>query len=356
VTVPTSERVMQRARAAPDSGEPATVDRGELVSVVVPARNEEQSIGATLAALRAQDHRNLQIIVVDGGSTDRTADVVREHMREDPRVELVPNPRQTIPCALNLGLAQARGRWLVRMDAHSTVDPGYVGAAVTRLREGRWGGVGGRKDGIGTTPAGRAIAAALGSRFGVGGSLYHHGMSEQETDHIPFGAYPTDVVRRLGGWDERLLANEDFEFDHRLRRSGATLLFDPGLTISWRSKQSLGELYRQYLRYGRGKVDVVRLHPGSLRARHLLPPVLVPYLAAAAVTGLRRPGRAAAMVAPYAVALAMASAHTARSLDQTRARAYVPGAFLAMHIGWGLGVWSRALALAPELLRERTTR
>jgi hypothetical protein len=212
--------------------------------------------------------------------------------------------------------------------------------------------VGGRKDGTGTTPAGRAIAAALGSRFGVGGSVYHHGTEEQEVDHIPFGAYPVDVVRRLGGWDERLVANEDFEFDHRLRGTGATLLFDPQLTIAWQSKQSLGELYRQYLRYGRGKLDVARLHPGSLRPRHLVPPLLVPWLAAAAAIAPRRPVLAAAMVVPYAGGLAAASVRTARRLDEPRARILVPGAFLAMHVGWGVGVWSRAL----DVVRGRAAR
>ncbi len=315
----------------------------ELVSVIVPARNEERSIGAALDSLRAQDYRNLQIIVVDGGSTDDTVGIVEKHRAEDPRVELLHNPRQIIPAALNIALAAARGRWLVRMDAHSTVGPEYVGAAVARLREGRWGGVGGRKDGVGTTPAGRAIAVALGSRFGVGGSLYHHGVVEQEVDHIPFGAYRTELVRELGGWDERLVANEDFEFDHRLRAGGAALLFDPALRIDWQSKQSLRELYAQYHRYGKGKLDVALLHPGSLRLRHLLPPLLVPWLAAAAVVAPRRPGLAAAMVAPYAGALAAASARAAGRLDDPRAQRLVPGAFLAMHVGWGLGFWSRAL-------------
>src|SRR3954451_14229538 len=97
VTVPTSDQVTQRTRPAPGAGAPVTGDRDELGSVVVPARNEGRTIGATLAALRSQDYRTLQIIVVDGGSTDRTVDVVHQHAREDPRVELVPNPRQAIP-------------------------------------------------------------------------------------------------------------------------------------------------------------------------------------------------------------------------------------------------------------------
>jgi succinoglycan biosynthesis protein ExoA len=318
---------------------------GELVSVIVPARDEEESIGATLSALRRQDHRALQIIVVDGGSTDGTVAVVHRHMAEDPRIELLPNPRQVIPAALNIALAAARGRWVVRMDAHSTVDEEYVGAAVTRLREGCWGGVGGRKDGVGTTPAGRAIAAALGSRFGVGGSLYHYGTTEQPVDHIPFGAYPTELLRRCGGWDERLVANEDFELDYRLRRSGAVLLFDPRLRISWKSRQTVRSLYQQYRRYGAGKVDVARLHPTSLRLRHLVPPLLVPYLVTGIAIAARRPRLGGALLAPYAAALTVASIGAARTLEDPASRSYVPGAFLAMHVGWGVGVWARIVQL-----------
>jgi succinoglycan biosynthesis protein ExoA len=324
----------------------------DLVTVVVPARDEERSIGATLDALRRQRHADLQILVVDGGSADGTVAVVERHMAEDPRIELLDNPRQTIPAALNIALAAARGRWLVRMDAHSTVDETYVGTAVARLREGRWGGVGGRKDGSGTTPAGQAIAAALGSRFGVGGSLYHYGTQEQQVDHIPFGAYPTELVRRLDGWDERLVANEDFEFDYRVRRSGAPLLFDPRLRISWQSRQTVGSLYRQYRRYGRAKVDVARLHPDSLRLRHLAPPLLVPYLATAVAVAARRPALGTAMLAPYAAGLTVASVRGARTLDDPAARAHLPAAFLAMHVGWGLGVWSRA----AQLLRDAWAR
>ena len=313
----------------------------ELVTLVIPARNEERFLGACLASVRAQDHPNLQIVVVNGASSDSTVAVVQAHMREDPRVELVHIERPNIPASLNLGVSVARAHWLVRVDAHSTIPENYVSIAVARLREGRWGGVGGRKDGVGRTAAGRAIAVAMASRLGVGNSTYHFGTQAVEVDHLPFGAYPVAVVREAGGWDERLTANEDFEFDYRLRRSGRRLLFDPRMVIHWHCRQSIPDLFRQYRRYGRGKVDVAVLHPASLSPRHLAPPVFVLYLAVAAIAAAtRRPLQAQAMLAPYAVAVLLESVRLSRRLEHPGEQIRVPGAIAAMHVGWGLGVWS----------------
>lgn len=335
---------------------PMPPEANQLVTVVIPAYNEECFIDACLDAVRAQSYRDLQIVVIDGGSTDDTVSVVKRHQAEDERIELLHNPRRTITTSLNLALAHARGRWLVRVDAHSTVGPAYIRLVVARLREARWGGVGGRKDGAGITPAGRAIAAAMASPFGVGGSTYHHGTKTREVDHIPFGAYPVELVRSLGGWDERLVANEDFEFDHRLRQAGLALLFDPQIVINWRCRQSIRDLYRQYWRYGSGKVDVAFLHPESLRPRHVLVPAFAAYAAIAGVIALRRPRWSLMMIAPYALGLSVASVWTARSLDSAADRIRVAPAFLAMHLGWGGGFWSRLLTAAVDHIGQACRR
>ena len=311
--------------------------------MVVPARNEERFIDDCLHSVLSQTYSNLEVIVVDGASTDATPSLVRAHIGHDPRVLLLENPAGTIPKSLNLAAGAARGRWLVRVDAHSMVQPDYVSRAVQHLRTGRWGGVGGRKDGVGVTPAGRAIAAAMASRFAVGNSVYHRGKRVQTVDHVPFGAYPVALVRGLGGWDERLLANEDFEFDHRLRRAGHQLLFDPALLIRWSCRQSIGDLFRQYRRYGRAKVAVLTLHPDSARPRHLAIPAFVLYAVAAAIGAVARPRLAAKLIAPYAIGVAAASAATASKVDR-EARPFVPAAFAAMHFGWGLGFWEGVAA------------
>ena len=162
----------------------------ELITVVVPAKDEEDAIVACLDSIRAQDWSNLQIVVIDGDSSDATPQLVEAVGRQDPRIELLHNPRGIIPVSMNIGLRGARGRYLVRVDAHAEIPPGYVRRAARHLQTGQWGGVGGRKVGIGRTPAGRSIAAAMESPFGVGGSYYHYGTQQRVLDHIPFRLLP----------------------------------------------------------------------------------------------------------------------------------------------------------------------
>lgn len=319
----------------------------DLVTVVIPARDEEAAIAACLDSVLAQTYRRLEVLVVDGASTDRTADIVRARAARDDRVILVPNPAAIIPRALNLAAAVARGRWIVRVDAHAAIPPDYVECVVAHLATGRWGGVGGRKNGVGRTPAGRAVAAAMASRFGVGGSVYHWGTEPRPVDHIPFGAYPTALVRELGGWDERLNVNEDVEFDFRVRRAGYELLFDPSLVIAWECRQSVRDLARQYWRYGRGKARAIRVQPGTASPRHLAAPALCAWLVGATVAARRAPWAATAAVAPYAAALLAASAATGRRLDADSVP-YVPAAFAAMHLSWGLGLWRGLFDPLPE--------
>lgn len=333
-----------RPSGAADTGAPPAV------TVVIPARNEQDAIASCLASVTAQTFRDVEFLVVDGASEDATRAIVDEWRARDPRIRLIDNPDRRIPAALNRALQAARGRWLVRVDAHAQIPVDYIARVVAHLETERWGGVGGRKDGVGRTPAGVAIAAAMASRF-AGGSTYHHGTESTTVGHIPFGAYPVALARELGGWDERLLVNQDYEFDYRLGQAGHELLFDPELRIDWESRQSLPAVFRQYRRYGAGKVDVLAIHPGSLEIRHLAAPALIGLLVLALAVAIVSRRLAAMLLAPYGLAVAAGTATTIGEVSGWRARAAVPGAFAAMHIGYGLGFWQAALAL----LRARPT-
>ncbi|MFI9381733.1 glycosyltransferase [Kutzneria sp. NPDC052558] len=112
----------------------APLDKGK-VSVVIPVRDEESTIDGCLASLRTQRHSDLEIVVVDDASTDRTVEIVRQHVAEDPRVRLVrtdgPPPGWAGKVhAMYRGVAETSGEWLLFVDSDTESAPDLVGKLV----------------------------------------------------------------------------------------------------------------------------------------------------------------------------------------------------------------------------------
>ncbi len=325
-----------------------------LVSVLMPVRNEAASVARAVASVLQQTHQALEVLVVDALSTDETRRIVEGIA--DPRVRLLHNPGISIPCGLNVGLRDARGQFVARVDAHARVNAEYLDLALAHLAaDPGLAAVGGRRLTEATTPVGRTIGLALSSPFGVGDSINHYATQPQRTDHASFGVYRTDVARGVGGWDENLPANEDVDFDFRILEHGFGILYEPAMEIHWQVRETLPDLAHQYQRYGRGKGAMVRKNgPSAIRLRHLAPPALVADLALAGLAAVTRHPRAAlALTAPYAALLAYATASTrsaARSADATLAA--FPAALATMHLSWGIGflegLAGRAAALGSQ--------
>jgi glycosyltransferase involved in cell wall biosynthesis len=327
----------------------ARPERKPLVSVVVPARNEAQSIRECLATIARQTYGHLEIIVVDGCSDDETPHLVSSAIQGDARIRLVSNPERVTPAALNRGLAEARGEFLIRIDAHAYPEPDYVERIVSHLLTGEYAGVGGRKVAVGGSSAtSRVIAAALGSRFGVGGSEYHYASRATLTDHIPFGAYRTAFLREIGGWDGRALVNQDFELDYRIRLAGGSLLLDPRIRARWKSSLTLRTLAYQYRRYGKGKAIVARLHPRSLRMRHLVPLACLAWLVGSVVMALSLTNPLPLLgLAPYTGFLLASLSDPRLRRSSPYSWILAPAVLGVMHLSWAIGFVSE---LARNLL------
>ncbi len=319
------------------------------VSVIIPARNEETSIARCLDAVLSQTRRPDEVIVIDAMSDDRTAEIVRGFIDRGDPVRLFENPQRVTPAALNLGLRATGSDFLVRIDAHAVPGPDYVERIVALLEDGTYAGVGGVKIAVGgDTTMSAAIASGLTSRFGVGGSAYHYATEPQEVDHIPFGAYRTDVLRELGGWDDRLLVNQDFELDYRMGQAGHRILLDPRIRVMWKSSQNLRDLAHQYARYGSGKAVVARIHPRSLKPRHVLPPLAFAGVGAVtAAAAIARKPRWLALLGPYAGVLLLGP--TDRTLrGDWRQTALAPLVLATMHMSWGYGFWRGVTRGVPK--------
>lgn len=312
---------------------------GPEVSIIMPVRNEAASLDAALASVCSQaTDTSVEVIVLDDHSTDSSPSIIERWMAQDERVRLVSSPRRGISQALNCGLEAARGRYLVRVDGHSIIPPHYVQALLDHLRSGACEGAGGHKRAVGHGAFGRAVAAAHGSRFGIGDSKYHYSQRQELVDHIPFGAYVTERAHAIGGWDEELRTNEDYDFDFRYQQAGGRLLLDPAIIVDWRVRETPARLAHQYYAYGCGKFRALARHPSSLHLRWLAPPMLVFSLATGILLSWTTRGRAFLAVVSGSYALFLGGgAPILGSRVGVRLTPLVALALGIMHLSWGAG-------------------
>lgn len=326
--------------------------RFPLVSILLPVRNEAAFIERCLGAVLAQDYPadRLEILVADGESDDGTPGIIRA-MPGGERVRIVPNPARIQAAGLNLLIREAKGDVLVRVDGHTIIAPDYVRACADALREtGAWN-VGGPMLATGTTPMGRAIAAAGASPFAVP-SAFHTSQRAAFTDTVYLGAWPRWVFERVGGYNEAFAVNEDYELNVRIRQAGGRIYLTPAIRSTYYGRQTPGALARQYWRYGQSKIKTLKAHPGSLRPRQLAAPALVAALALGGPLALvSRPIRVlfALLVIAYTTANLLASLRVA-SRSGWGFFPRLPAVFATMHFSWGAGFWAglgRSLLARP---------
>jgi glycosyltransferase involved in cell wall biosynthesis len=315
-----------------------------FVSVVIPCFNEERFIAKVLQNLASQYERErYEIVVVDGMSTDGTRKVIANFAAQnrDITVRVIDNPARVIPVAVNLGIREAQGEIIIRMDAHSVPSVNYVQRCVELVREDKAAVVGMPwhiKPGRDSVVA-RAIALAVAHPFGVGDAKYRlANVSARLVDCVPFGAFKKALWEELGGFNEALLTNEDYEFYYRVRSGGRKILLDTAAHCDYFARSSLAELAKQYFRYGHWKAQMVKLHPSSIRLRQLAAPSSVAYASLTVLLGLFWPRGfwlLLPLVALYVLLAAIIAFRLAWNDGDWKLIFIVPLVFFVIHVVWG---------------------
>ena len=332
-------------------------DSWPVVTVIMPVLNEAAFIRKSLGAVIAQDYPRdcMQILVVDGGSSDETRQIAQELLNDDPKSGLLHNPRRIQSAALNIGIQAASGDIIIRVDGHTLIEADYVRNCVRLLASGEFDNVGGPMRPVGQTYVGQGVALATTSKFGIAGSKFHYSEREQMVDTVYMGAFRRTIFDRVGLFDEQLKINEDYEFNYRLRQAGGKILLSPTLNSSYVPRQSLGALWRQYFQYGYWKVRMLQKHPVSLRWRQVIPPLFVGTVIVSGVMSLLwRSFRWLFMgiTGSYLLANCVASTIAARR-GGWRILPVLPMIFATLHVAWGLGFWYGLLLTVVPTWRSR---
>ncbi len=319
---------------------PESEPRREPVSVIIPTYNEEGYIDACLQSVHAQSYgpANLEVLVVDGDSEDRTTELAAEWRDRLPGLRILDNPRRQQGAALNIALAKASHELIVRLDAHSKYAADYVERCIDALERSAATVVGGPMRPEGETPFGEAVALATTTPFGVGPGRFHYSEEEEYVDTVFLGAFRRTEIIAAGGYDEGIRqAAEDHELNFRITKGGGTILLDPAIRSTYHPRSSPGALWRQYHNYGQGKASTLRKHRALPTWRPWIPALFVFGIIASplwlAFSSSRLVGLG--VLAAYAALVLITASIKARLRPGSAVR--TAAAIVIMHISYGLG-------------------
>jgi cellulose synthase/poly-beta-1,6-N-acetylglucosamine synthase-like glycosyltransferase len=279
----------------------------------------------------------VRIWLVDGGSADRTGEIVRRVAAGEPRLTLIADGRRlNLPEALNIAIERSAGELIAKIDAHGYPERDFLSRAVAAFESPEIGCVGGLPIQEGETRFGEALAAARGSSFGVGGGTYAIKGDRRLVNSVQCGVYRRSVLERVGAFDPTMSFGEDDELNWRVVQAGYRILLDRRIRFHYITRPTWRAAYRQYRNYGEARVRVVRRHPAFLRPHHLAPAAFVAGGAGLAAGSVAIPAARrllAAVVAAYSGAALVAAANAAPAR-----RLRVAAAFAALHLGYGVGM------------------
>jgi glycosyltransferase involved in cell wall biosynthesis len=274
----------------------------------MPCLNEERHIEACVRGALAQDYPgdHLEVVVADGGSKDRTREIVRRIAAEDSRVTLIDNPGRLQSAGMNEAVKRARGDVIIRMDVHAEYASDYVRKSVEVLDRTGADNVGGAARTLAAVPFQRAVCAALESPLGVGGSKYRDPDNEGWVETVFNGAFRRSVFETVGLYDPHAITNEDAELNQRIHDAGGRVYLSREVVVHYMPRDRAGPLARQYFKYGQGRARTLLKHRRLLSIRPVIPFLMV-VVGAALVATSRLHGLTPWALGAYA-ALALAEA------------------------------------------------
>lgn len=328
-----------------------------LVTIAMPCLNEEVHIEACIRSVQAQDYPRdrIEILVADGGSTDRTREILAHLSEEDPRVRVIDNPARIQAAGMNELIKRSKGDVIVRMDVHCEYAKDYVSKAIEALERTGADNVGGAQRARGLSLFQRALSAALDSRLGVGGAAYRSAENEGFVDTVFLGAFRRRVFETVGLYDPKAITNEDAELNQRILAAGGKVFLSKDMVVHYFPRDSFSKLAKQYYKYGRGRARTLLKLGRFLSLRPALPFLMVVGGAALLVTSPFQP------LTPFAFgAYALAAGAEAVRVGRKEGWGAVPivwGIFPTMHASHGVGFAAGLLSYGlhpdweePELL------
>ena len=249
-------------------------------AVIIPTLNEEKFIARCLDSVICQSYpfEDMDVMVIDGGSKDRTIEIVQEYQKKYSNIRVLNNPGRIQSIAFNIGIQSSTAPYIVRLDAHALYKPYYIEGCIKGLEgDSKRGNVGGQWDIQPQNDSLWAITNAIlnYSKFGIGGASYRIGAKAGDVDTVPFGSFPRTMIEKIGGMRDDLPRGEDNEFNSRIKRAGYSIYFDPAIECIYYARPTLKASCRQMYANGESIGHLFYVDRDSIGLRHMIPLIFV---------------------------------------------------------------------------------
>jgi glycosyltransferase involved in cell wall biosynthesis len=249
-----------------------------LVSIVIPALNEENYISQLVESLMLSENIIAEIFICDAGSTDNTIEIILELEKKYSKVKYFNNKNKYVSYAFNGAYKIATGKYIALLGSHAFYPASYIDKGLVYLESGEADVIGGPLNQQGKGENGKAIALAMSSKFGVGDTEFRTSKEKQYVDSVAFAIYRKSIFEEVGLLNESLNRNQDDELHYRIKANGYKILMVPEMECTYYVRDSFKNLFKQYFGYGLYKPLVFKLVKEGLRIRHLIPAFFVLYL------------------------------------------------------------------------------
>lgn len=318
-----------------------------MISIICPIYNEGKYIEACIRSVLEADYPQdqMELLLVDGMSTDVTRDIVHSFAQRYPFIQLLDNPNKTVPFAMNIGIKAAKGEYIIRLDAHASYPKDYFSCLLQGMQANDADNVGGiclTKPGAETVEA-LAIAEALSSRFGMGNSYFRIGAArDREVDTVPFGCFRRELFQEIGYFDEMLVRNQDDEFNGRIIRNGGKIVLLKDILIEYFARDKVSKTARMFYQYGLYKplvnkklgspATIRQFFPAAFVSALVLPLLLAPFSFYLGLLWVL-------VLALYGMSALLFSLNPARRNNNFALLYWLPYIFFVIHASYGVGYW-----------------
>lgn len=304
-----------------------------MVTAIIPCRNEEKFIADCLDSIINQDFKDLEVLIIDGMSEDKTREIVNNYCRKYSFVKLLDNIHKTTPFAMNIGIKNAKGDIVMKIDAHSVYPKNYVLKSVDCLNKNNADGVGGVLQAMPSenTFTARAIALALSDKFGSASSFKTGAKKIRPADAVAFGAFKKEVFGKVGMYNEKLERSQDIEFNLRLKKAGGKILLDPEIICYYYPKSNIKDFFLHNIEDGIWAIYPLKFTRTFFSLRHYIPLLFILGLIVCFIFRIFFP------VFLYLFLTVIFSAKVAFKQKDIRYLFLMPVIFFARHFGYGIG-------------------